>query len=91
MGKEATEVPPLLPSEIALYCGGGKKYGPQALAQRVVEGDIPSENVKKIVGTDQDGNPIYGGRSQFDEDNLPPPRFLGPNGERHRQPPRARR
>ena len=88
-GKENT-ASLLLPQEVALYCGGGEKYGPQALAQRVVDGDIPSENVRKIVGVDQNGNPIYEER-QRRESGLPRCNFVGPNGERHRQPPRARR
>jgi len=89
-GKEEKSVP-LLPEEVARYCGGGEKYGSQALAQRVVEGDIPPENVRRIVGVGKDGNPIYAQESGTSNSILPPCSFIGPNGEKHRQPLRVRR
>jgi len=88
-GKEEESVP-LLPEEVARYCGGGR-YGPQVLAEQVVGRAIPPGNVRRIVGVDKDGNPIYEQKGGTSNSILPPCSFIGPNGERHRQPPRARR
>jgi hypothetical protein len=83
-GKEK-EIVPLLPEEVANYCGGGKKYGAQALAQRVVGGDISPKEVRKVVDVDREGNPIYEKWEGEDGSSiLQNWSFRGLDGERHR-------
>lgn len=84
------EIPPLTPEETARYCGGGKRYGPAWLAEQQVgeknkEGDLFP---RKVIGVDSKGSPVYA----LEQKEPPPPHtFLGPQGQKRRQPPSARK
>lgn len=79
------EMPPLTPEEIRRYCGGGKRCAEVWIAQRAVDGDLFP---RKVIGVDSEGNPIYAPKQQ---ELSPSHTFLGPQGKKRRQPPRARK
>ncbi|MFN4212628.1 MAG: hypothetical protein ACK4FL_01525 [Microgenomates group bacterium] len=62
---------------------GGKKYGPEAYAEKVARGEISPDEIRRIIGVDPDGNPIY---TQYTQEEPPymslPYSWQGPNSKK---------